>query len=760
MLIPFDDENGTVRASIKVLIGLCRPPDTLRSGEASIDIRTRQKEHTRKQRELEELMTCESEVPAMLTPERNGISFIITGRADLLTEDRRVIEIKTAQPLPERPAGHHALQALFYTYALKARETSLVYTDPDTGDSVEFPIKREEGEVLWEEFLTDVSLFVREEWERHGQLVAKLPDFSFPFSETRPGQEAIVEQVERAGRERGELLLQAPTGTGKTAAVLAGAIPPSVSNWSVLFFLTSKNTQKRILAETMERIIDGGFLFRTIIISSREHSCPMEMERCNPEECPYAEVFGPAIRESGIVADLTARVLITPELLMEKALEAMICPFELSLYISQRCDLITCDYNYVFDPGIRLKRFFEDDSTAARCALLVDEAANLPERVRGIWSPEIRSSWMETAWKHARGNRRMQNLLRPWRKLLQAFAPSPWPHLNDEVELPGDVSLPVIDRRRWQRTLAGVTGAPLDVSLLCRGIYGFSRAGERIDSRFHLLARREGEDTLIQYYCTDPSTFIAEEHTRCSSISCFSATLEPMEHFARELGLSGEHRSEAVGWPFPRENLAVWVDTGINTRWRHRDEQTELIAKRLAGAREKTPGTWMAFFPSFAWMEKIALAAGELGIEYMAQKREMTPEERHRFTEDINAGDHLVMAVAGGLFAEGVDLTIPDLRGCFIAGPSLPSVSLRQRLLQERYRETGRDGFLHAYAIPGINRVIQAAGRLIRNPEQRADLVLLGDRFIREPYFGHLPEHWFPLRVIRNGRVVLKHRGR
>ncbi len=133
----------------------------------------------------------------------------------------------------------------------------------------------------------------------------------------------------------------------------------------------------------------------------------------------------------------------------------MICPFELSLFISQRCDLIACDYNYVFDPGIRLKRFFEDDSTAARCALLVDEAANLPERVRGIWSPEIRSSWVERAWEQARGNRKMQNLLRPWRKLLQAYAPSPWPHREDEVELSGDVSLPGIDRRRWQKIMAG-----------------------------------------------------------------------------------------------------------------------------------------------------------------------------------------------------------------------------------------------------------------------------------------------------------------
>lgn len=758
MLIPFDAATGTVRSSIKVLIGLCRPPDTLRSGESSIDIRTRQKEHTRKQKEISKKLLCEMEVPAMLTPVINGIKFIITGRADLVSESLGIIEIKTAQPLPEKPRTDHILQLLFYRYALNGKSASLIYTDPDTEDSVEFEIDEEQSSELWNSFLQDVSVFVKTEWDRHTGLENSLEEFDFPFRETRLGQKEITEETAKTGDQGGELLLQAPTGTGKTAAVLTGAIPPAVRNWSILFFLTSKNTQKKILGETMELIIDRGFHFRTIIISSRENSCPMEMERCNTEICPYAEVFGPRIRETGIADELTERILITPEMLMEKGIEAGVCPFELSLYISQRCDLVACDYNYVFDPGIRLKRFFDDESTAARCALLIDEAANLPDRVRGIWSPEIRTSWMDAAWKHARGNRRMQNLLRPWRKLLQAYAEKPWPHRENEIKLPAEVELPGIDRRRWQKIIGGDPDSPREISLLCRAIYGFSRVSERLDERFHLLALNDNGDTLIQYFCTDPSTFIAEEHSRCSSVSCFSATLEPMEHFAWELGLTGNHRSVSVGWPFPVENLTVWVDTNINTRYRYRHEQTEPIVNRLEGAREKNPGTWMAFFPSFAWMEQIALRAEEKGFSFIAQKREMTTSEREDFVNEINSGGNMIMVVAGGLFAEGVDLTIPDLRGCFIAGPSLPSVSLKQGLLKDRYEQTGRNGFLHAFAIPGINRVIQAAGRLIRNSDQKADLILLGERFIKEPYFSHLPPHWFPLRVIRNGRVRLKKR--
>ncbi len=758
MLIPFDQENGTVRSAIKVLIGLCRPPDTLRSGEQSIDIRTRQKEHTRKQMELAEERECSTEVPVVMAVTRNTINFVITGRADLISADNTVIEVKTSQPLPEKPAAHHILQVLFYREALNIHRAALVYTDPDTRESREFELDEQEGTEIWQSFLEDVSLFVREEWERHKELEKNLKTFSFPFEDIRPGQQEIIDRVMENGTEKGELLMQAPTGTGKTVAVLAGAIPPAVKNWNILFFLTAKNTQKNILSETMERIIDRGFHFRTIIISSRENSCPMEMENCNPEECPYADVFGPRIRETGVVEELTERILITPELIFEKAVEAEVCPFELSLYISQRCDLVACDYNYVFDPGIQLRRFFADDATAARCAILVDEAANLPERVRGIWSPELRTSWMEKTWKHARGNRRMQNLLRPWRKLLQAYAEDPWPHGKNEIKLSDEVKLPGIDRRRWQKIMAAGADAPRETGLLCRSINVFSRVSERLDERFHLLAEKDGSDTLIRYFCTDPSLFITEEHVRCSSISCFSATLEPMTHFANELGLTDEHSARAVGWPFPGENLKVWVDTGINTRYRFRDQQTAKILNRLKGAREKTPGTWMVFFPSFAWMEKIVLAAGDSGIDLIAQKREMTTSEREDFREQINSGDHLVLAVAGGLFAEGVDLSIPDLRGCFIAGPSLPSISLKQDLLKERYEETGRNGFLHAFAIPGINRVIQAAGRLIRNSEQKADLILMGERFIRDPYFSHLPEHWFPLRVIRNRKVTLKYR--
>ncbi|MCK5786863.1 MAG: PD-(D/E)XK nuclease family protein [Candidatus Sabulitectum sp.] len=763
MLIPFDRDTATVRSAIKVLIGLCRPPDTLRSGDASIDLRTRQKEHNRKQKELAEERNCTWEVPAVLITERNGINFQITGRADLLSEDGdTVVEVKTSQPMPESPATHHLLQVLFYANALGAENAAMVYTDPDSKESKEFPVDPQAGDMitLWNGFIEDVSLFVKSEWTRHRELKVALETLSFPFDAIRPGQEEIISSVREAGSKREELLIQAPTGTGKTAAVLTGAIPPVVENWRILFFLTAKNTQKRILAETVTRFIDQGFPMRTIILSSRENSCPMDMERCNPALCPYAEEFGPRIKASGVIEKLTEKVLITPECIMRESVNAEVCPFELALFISQRCDLVVSDYNYVFDPGIRLRRFFDDDETASRCVLLVDEAANLPERVRGIWSPEIKTSWMKKTWKYARGNRKLQNLLRPWRKLLQAYADQPWLHKSDEIRLPDEVELPRITSRKWQKMLGADMKAPREAGLLCRAIYGFSRVSERMDERFHLLARKDGDDTLIQWYCTDPSTFIAEEHSRCSSITCFSATLEPMDHFAAELGLGKEDNftAKAVGWPFPRENLAVWVDTGINTRWKYRSEQTESIIKKLNGARTKSPGTWMAFFPSFSWMEKIALAAGDSGVDLIAQKREMTEQDRSEFVELINSGDHLILVVAGGLFAEGVDLTIPDLRGCFIAGPSLPSVSLRQKLLQIRYDQTNRNGFLHAFAIPGVNRVIQAAGRLIRNSEQKADLVLLGGRFIRDPYFDHLPEHWFPLRVIRNGRVSLKHR--
>jgi len=761
MLIPFDTKTGTVKSAIKVLIGICRPPDTLRSGESSLDIQTRQKEHSRKQKELSEERSCLGEIPAMLVTESNGIKFHLTGRADLFTEDgETVIEIKTAQPLPEHPASHHLLQLLFYTTALKASKASLIYTDPDSREWVEFPVdpRSSEANSLWEGFIHDVSLFVNTEWQRHIELETELRFLKFPFEAIRPGQEEIISSVYKASAEREQLLLQAPTGTGKTAAVLTGAIPPAVKNWSILFFLTSKNTQKKILAETVTRFIEQGFPFRTIILSSRENSCPLSMERCNPEICPYADSFGSRINNSGILDKLTEKVLIKPEDIVAESVKAEVCPFELALFLSQRCDLVVCDYNYVFDPGIRLKRFFDDDSTASRCALLIDEAANLPERVRGIWSPEIRTQWMDKVWKHARGDRRLQNLLRPWKKLLQAYADTPWIHREDEILLPASVELPRIDRRKWQKILGGDMNAPREATLLCKSIYGFSRVSERLDGRFHLLARKEGTDTLIQWYCTDPSVFISEEHSRCSSVSGFSATLEPMDHFAFELGFAENFNAKAVGWPFPAENLTVWVDAGINTRWRFRKEQTGQIVKRLKGARKKTPGTWIAFFPSFSWMEDIALACIDSGMEIITQKREMTEDERVMFVEQINSGDHLIMVVAGGLFAEGVDLSIPDLRGCFIAGPSLPSISLRQELLRKRYDSTGRDGFLHAYAIPGINRVIQAAGRLIRNSEQRADLILLGERFVREPYINHLPEHWFPLRLIRNGRVVLRHR--
>ncbi len=747
MILPFDPATMTVRCAIGILLDLCLLPETLRGGDETVDLRTRLTIHNHAQKRIAEAKGGLTEVRTELRTTSGGIHLHLSGRADVVAPDC-VWEIKTCSPLRETPVRSHRLQLFFYMKALKATSGNLLYIDPDTME--ERVLEQDYGELnsLWKVFVKEAAGLVRSEWRHHRELKEALEGFGFPFPGWRPGQEELALSTSKAVESSGENMIQAPTGTGKTAAILFGAVPPSVRSWNTVFFLTAKNTQKKLALETGVRFRDGGLPLRAVTLSSRQDTCPMEADRCSPETCPLAEVFEERVRGSGLLDTLLAQGAVDTGTLVGESVKAGVCPFEAGLCLAQRCDLVICDYNHVFDPSTSLKRFFAEEETAARIDLLVDEAGNLPDRVMKIWSPEIRASWLRTTAAYARRTRnaKLTTLLRPWKKLMktaEAFLPE---GCTDDVLLPPDISPPRVDSQRFRKILGASAELPLETLELSRAAARFSLVAERLDARFHLLVRSERTDTVLQWFCSDPSELTKEVHSRCRSVTAFSATLSPAEHFRPLLGFAGSAGWTETEWPFPPENLKVWIDSTIDTRWKARKTATVQVAGRVRSAWIKTPGTWLAWFPSFSWMEEVAALLGECNP--LVQPRVSTPDEREAFLKRACSGGQLILAVAGGVFSEGVDMTFPDLRGGFVAGPSLPSVNTRQELLRARHDRIFGDGFLHAYVIPGMNRVIQAAGRLVRNPVQRADLILLGGRFTQSPYLELLPKHWLPARVI------------
>lgn len=749
----------TVRCAIGVLLDLCLLPESLRGEDDTVDQRTRLTVHNRAQRRVAEATGGLVEARAELRTSSGGIRFHLSGRADVVSPDG-VWEVKTCSPLRETPSRSHMLQLFFYMKSLGSTSGRLLYIDPDTLEERILEQDRRFLDRLWKAFIREAAGLVKSEWLHHRTLKDSLGEFTFPFPGWRPGQEELAAATSRAVESSGETMIQAPTGTGKTAALLFGAIPPAVGSWNTVFFLTAKNTQKKLALETGVRFREAGLPLRVVTLASKQDSCPMETDRCSTETCPLAEVFEDRVRSAGLLDRLLELGAVDTATIVGESVRAGVCPFETGLCLAQRCDLVICDYNHVFDPAASLKRFFADEETAARIDLLVDEAGNLPDRVMKIWSPEMRASWIAAAASYGRrtGNRRIAPLLRPWKKLMkaaEAFLPE---GSTEDAVLPSELSPPKVDILRFRKVMGSSAEMPLEALELSRAVARFALVAERLDDRFHLLARSERDDTILQWFCSDPSELTREVHGRCRSVTAFSATLSPADHFRPLLGFSGTAGWTETEWPFPRENLRVWIDSTVDTRWKARRGATAQVAARIRSAFGKTPGTWLAWFPSFSWMEEVAALLD--GCDPMVQPRVTSQEERDAFLERACSGGKLILAVAGGVFGEGVDMTFPDLRGGFVAGPSLPSVNTKQELVRAIHERIFGDGFLHAYIIPGMNRVIQAAGRLVRNPVQRADLILLGRRFVQSPYLELLPEHWLPARVVTGQGVRTEKRGR
>jgi DNA excision repair protein ERCC-2 len=760
MITGYDPTSRCLTTGIGSLIEFGRLPDTLVPQENPIGLLARQRAHAGYQsRMLRE--GWEREVQVELAVSVKQIRFVIRGRMDLVRRTPEGIAVIEAKTAPTSPAfldpfasnPHHVLQLFFYARALEVSgeapvSASMVYL-PMTGrgrSPREFPIDLLRPDIItaWEDLLTGTAEWLLAEDDRRKLQVEALEAFEFPFYTLRPGQREMAEAVQAAVAGSTCLMVQAPTGTGKTAAVLAGGLRASLPARLTLFFLTAKNTHKRIVLETARRLVERGLPIRMIVLTSREGSCARGREICFPDDCPFANDFSAKVIGSGAMGRLLTQGIIGPESLMEEAVSAGVCPFELGLCISTRCDVVCGDYNYVFDPHVFLRRFFVDRQAAAACAVLVDEAANLPARARDYYSPEVRLSWLRSLDRWRKGRpRSLTKLLRLW---LEAF--EVWGTLLDanggtEMELPVGTDLPV-SADSWT-TLAGkVKDPPREFLHMLRSVGDLARLGPRPDSRFHLLFRREAADSAVQWFCTDPSGFLSQRVGTCRSTVAFSATLSPFEHFRGQLGLPEDATGIlSVPYPFPPENLGVWVDPRVDTRWTARKTSLGLLVRRLEGIYAAAPGTWLVFLPSFVYLELVRGRLEESGLPVIAQTPGMSSTAREGFLSLLTDGGKLALVVSGGVFAEGVDIRSGQMRGAVVVGPSLPAMDLRSGLLASSFEETGTDGFLHASVIPGMVRVVQAAGRLIRSEEERRVLVLMGKRFTRNPYIGLLPPHWF-----------------
>ncbi len=603
--------------------------------------------------------------------------------------------------------------------------------------------------------------------KREPARAAELADrLAFPFGTLRPGQDLMTRDIAGAVASGLTLLCSAPTGIGKTAAVLYPTLKHALAEGCRVFFTTAKNSQQQLALDTLRRMIAPASGVCAVQIGSKERSCPRDGRRCRDLACRYLERFQDRLRRSGLLEELCALGVVSAAEVRERALAHDLCPFEVSLSLAEGAHVVVSDFNYVFEPNVYLRRFF--DAPYDRDLLVVDEAHNLPVRAVGYYSPELdlvrmrdvaeRCLSLDLGVFRAAGVALTELVDACESTLVQLGeerdAPPPW------VEPP--------DRPLFERI-----GARIDDAIA--GYVALLSAGGRAPPEFAPPAAaaspRERDPLLallfavrdfcrcceadpelfaalwapgqVKLSCLDPAPFLRERLQGFRAAVFMSATLTPFEFARSRLGADDrEVLTLDLPCPFPRANRLLVSVPSVDTTYRQRSADAAKIAALISETSALRAGNYLAFFPSFAYRDEVVSQLAPGPRRLLLQLPGAPAAATLGLLRDRPAEPTILCAVHGGIFAEGVDYPGDMAIGVFVVGPGLPAVSAEQQLVRGYYEAQLGAGFEYAYVYPGLGRVVQAGGRAIRTPSDRAFIMLLGRRFSEPLYRSKLPAWW------------------
>jgi DNA excision repair protein ERCC-2 len=590
---------------------------------------------------------------------------------------------------------------------------------------------------------------------RKAEIAADLP---FPYPSPREVQEPLIEAIAEALRTGGHLIAEAPTGSGKTAAALHPAIRYGLTEGKQVVFLTAKTLQQDMAVATTEAINRGGF--RSLRLRAKEKMCANDRVICHEDFCPYARGYPEKMGKNGLIADLLGHHRhLAPEIVYEASRREEVCPFEVQLELAQRVDVLIGDYNYVFEPSVALRHLREDGLGDA--ILLVDEAHNLPDRVRQIYSPQILEmdlAAVENRLALTAGElfEDLRDAIGVWRRILTQCAEETLP----EGEAIAEADLPrkeiLTARALWEPRLLRYLDwkretrfQEEDDPILGLHFQLMRFVAVLLDARsdFAQIIERRRDGLRVAVVCLDPARILAPVVNGASSTILLSATLTPVESVRRLTGLDPDRTvSVSLPPPFPPENRRILILPQVRTNYAARERHYGRIAALLAELADAHAGNDLALFPSYRFLREVASRLPATTSRVFSQREDASDFERTeilRMLENPPAEGVLLLAVSGGMYAEGVDYPGERLSGVFIVSPALPQVSFERELLRRYFDDQDESGFEYAYLLPGMTRVIQAAGRLIRGESDRGVIALLCHRFLEEPYSRFLPRDWY-----------------
>lgn len=707
----------------------------------------------------------QSEVSVHFTAEFETFFIKVTGRIDGVMSDGTktvVEEIKSTRTdldqLEQTPNSVHWGQAQCYAYMWAIREkiasvvVCLTYVNLDSGRirSLEKVLDIESLTVFFDDLLGRYAAWMSKLARWITVRDQTISSMVFPFEHYRSGQRAMAVAVFRAIRDGDHLLVQAATGIGKTIATLFPAIKClGEGQVDKVIFLTARTTGQQSAEAALAMMRMQGLRIKSVTLTAKDKICFFPDSACTPEACECARGYFDRIH--GAVTQALNSDSWTRSHIENIAGQHRICPFEFSLELVDWADCVIGDYNYVFAPGVMLQRLFEEGR--GKSALLVDEAHNLVDRAREMFSAQLLKQVVLALRRQLKielsGVYKSLGRINAWMAVQRRKCDAAG-HFLVEQQLP-DALLDHLrgflhKAEKWLTLNIPSTFRDMLLDFFFE-VLRFVRVAENFDSSYQVTYETTGKALRIKLFCIDPSNQLRQAWQRSQSAILFSATLTPGGYFRSVLGCRENAAMLNLPSPFPPERLAVLVADKISTYYTDRQDTCPMVTDAIIRIVNQHTGHYMVYFPSYAYLEMVYKHFSKTceKIEIVLQTPEMDEKTREQFLSKFNSEiRHSLVgfAVMGGIFGEGIDLTGDRLTGAIIVGVGLPGISLERDLIKEYFDRNNGCGFEYAYQYPGINRVLQAAGRVIRSESDQGIVFLIDKRYSQYRYKAMLPRTW------------------
>ncbi len=705
-------------------------------------------------------------------------TIVLQGRADGIIDipgkppiiDELKSTVMGLEEFFEQQKEWHLGQALCYAFMYLHQEKKdkcivrLTYLSQESNDKLikEFPFALKEVEKRVYKYIKEyfeLESIVYEHRKKRDESVVNLP---FPYGDFRPGQRELAKYSYGTAIKGGVFFAEAPTGIGKTMSTLY----PFVKSFKEgrnekLFYLTAKTLGGIAAYDALTEMYGKGLVANDSFLHSRDKICFLPGHACNPDDCPFTKNYYGKLKEAMLEVAKSGK-RFSRETIIETCMEKTMCPFEFQLDLSLWADIVICDYNYFFDPLVHLERYFDESVDTSRDIVLIDEAHNLVERGRSMFSAELSTELCFYAKKALGKSKEALSLKKGIGKLENAILSclkidekeQVYQKVPEELEkaIESLINANIRHKKKGKMTL------PSETKELMRETYRFKTLYENyFKGNSKLYCYEEGKEVHFKLLCLDASPFLRQQLSRVRSAILFSATLSPIRYFMQSILGRDDYPYLLLPSPFPKENFKLLLAPKVSVRYKDRESTYVEVAKYLEEFVKAKKGNYFIYFPSYEYLRNIRSLIDIKDASIFVQDRSMNALEKEEFLANFPPspeGTNVGLMILGGSFSEGIDMVDDRLIGVAIVGIGLPGIGTENNLIRDYYSGKGEDGFEVAYKNPGMNKVMQAVGRLIRSPSDVGAALLLDDRYMKEEYRRLFERLWSEYEVIMEPKEI------